>query len=76
MITEQAKERCRILAFWERYGTFGTNSAWITRYEGALDWKIDKGTIRAPSICAYVPISSDSGRRTSVVCGVRVELNF
>jgi hypothetical protein len=27
MITEQAKQRCRILAFWERHGTLATEEA-------------------------------------------------
>ena len=42
MITEQAKERCRILAFWERYGDLATKEAFkvsrptLYRWQGAL----------------------------------------
>jgi transposase InsO family protein len=42
MITEQAKERCRILAFWEKYGNeatkeaFGVSRATLFRWQKAL----------------------------------------
>ena len=42
MITEQAKERCRILAFWEKYGDLATKEAFkvsrptLFRWQGAL----------------------------------------
>lgn len=42
MITEQAKERCRILAFWEKYGDLATREAFkvsrptLFRWQGAL----------------------------------------
>lgn len=42
MITEQAKERCRILAFWERYGdeatkeAFGVSRRTLYRWQAAL----------------------------------------
>jgi transposase InsO family protein len=45
MITEQAKERCRILAFWERHGTEATKEAFrisrrtLFRWQGALKKK-------------------------------------
>lgn len=43
MITEEAKERCRILAFWEKYGdiatkeAFGTSRSTLFRWQGALN---------------------------------------
>lgn len=42
MITEQAKERCRILAFWEKYGdnatkeAFGVSRRTLFRWQKAL----------------------------------------
>jgi len=42
MITEQAKERCRILAFWEKYGDLATKEAFkifkptLYRWQGTL----------------------------------------
>ena len=48
MITEQAKERCRILAFWEKYGDEATTEAFkvsrrtLFRWQKKLDISIGK----------------------------------
>jgi transposase InsO family protein len=39
MITEQAKERCRILAFWERYGTEATGEAFKVSSRTLFRWQ-------------------------------------
>lgn len=39
MITEQAKERCRILAFWERHGTEATIEAFRTSKRTLFRWQ-------------------------------------
>jgi transposase InsO family protein len=45
MITEQAKERCRILAFWERHGTIATEEAFNTKRRTLFLWqeRLNKG---------------------------------
>jgi transposase InsO family protein len=48
MITEQAKERCRILAFWEKYGdvatkeAFGVSRATLFRWQQSLNKALGK----------------------------------
>ncbi len=39
MITEQAKERCRILAFWERHGTEATKEAFRVSRRTLFRWQ-------------------------------------
>lgn len=39
MITEQAKERCRILAFWDRYGTKATEEAFNIKERTLFLWQ-------------------------------------
>ncbi len=39
MITEQAKERCRILAFWERHGTLATEEAFKVKKRTLFNWQ-------------------------------------
>ena len=39
MITEQAKERCRILAFWERHGTEATEEAFMVSRRTLFRWQ-------------------------------------
>src|SRR3989344_3119258 len=39
MITEQAKERCRILAFWERHGTEATKEAFKVSKRTLFRWQ-------------------------------------
>ncbi len=39
MITEQAKERCRILAFWEKYGTKATEEAFDVKRRTLFNWQ-------------------------------------
>ena len=39
MITEQAKERCRILAFWERHGTEATKEAFKVSRRTLFRWQ-------------------------------------
>jgi len=39
MITEQAKERCRILAFWERHGTQATGEAFGVKRRTLFLWQ-------------------------------------
>ena len=39
MITEQAKERCRILAFWEKYGTVATREAFNISRPTLFRWQ-------------------------------------
>ena len=39
MITEQAKERCRILAFWEKYGTLATKEAFGVSRPTLFRWQ-------------------------------------
>ena len=39
MITEQAKERCRILAFWEKHGTEATDEAFGIKRRTLFLWK-------------------------------------
>ncbi len=50
-------------------GTFDSASAWVTSHELSFGWKIGKVTIKLPSIAAYVPLSTHSGRKISMVCG-------
>jgi len=51
MITEQAKERCRILAFWEKYGDLATKEAFKvsrpTLYRWQKKLKENKGQLEA-----------------------------
>ena len=39
MITEQAKERCRILAFWEKHGTEATEEAFPVKERTLFTWQ-------------------------------------
>ena len=39
MITEQAKERCRILAFWEKHGTIATEEAFKIKERTLFLWQ-------------------------------------
>src|ERR1035437_5729512 len=39
MITEQAKERCRILAFWERHGALATKEAFDVSERTLFRWQ-------------------------------------
>jgi transposase InsO family protein len=39
MITEQAKQRCRILAFWERHGTLATEEAFNIKRRTLFLWQ-------------------------------------
>src|SRR3989344_4989258 len=39
MITEQAKERCRILAFWEKYGDMATKEAFKVSRPTLFRWQ-------------------------------------
>lgn len=39
MITEQAKERCRILAFWEKYGNMATKEAFSVSRPTLFRWQ-------------------------------------
>jgi transposase InsO family protein len=39
MITEQAKERCRILAFWEKHGTEATEEAFKVKERTLFNWQ-------------------------------------
>src|SRR3989338_8638674 len=39
MITEQAKKRCRILAFWERHGDMATKEAFIVSRRTLYRWQ-------------------------------------
>jgi hypothetical protein len=39
MITEQAKQRTRILAFWEKYGTKAVEEAFGTKRRTLFDWQ-------------------------------------
>src|ERR1700690_1410047 len=39
MITEQAKERCRILAFWEKYGDLATKEAFKVSRPTLYRWQ-------------------------------------
>jgi hypothetical protein len=39
MITEQAKERCRILAFWEKYGDQATKEAFKVSRPTLFRWQ-------------------------------------
>jgi hypothetical protein len=50
MITEQAKERCRILAFWEKYGDEATESRALggTQYRGLAKLERRKRSIPGP----------------------------
>ena len=59
MITEQAKERCRILAFWEKYGDLATKEAFkvsratLFRWQKAL--KETEGKLEALNKKSTVP---------------------
>ncbi len=39
MITEKAKERCRVLAFWEKYGTEATEEAFKVKRRTLFNWQ-------------------------------------
>ena len=39
MITEQAKTRCRILAFWEKHGTEATEEAFKVKRRTLFNWQ-------------------------------------
>ena len=39
MITEQAKQRCRILAFWEKYGNAATQEAFKVSRATLFRWQ-------------------------------------
>jgi len=39
MITEEAKKRCRILAFWDKYGTFATKEAFNVSRPTLFRWQ-------------------------------------
>ncbi len=39
MITEQAKERCRVLAFWEKYGDLATKEAFKVSRPTLYRWR-------------------------------------
>ena len=59
MISEEAKERCRILAFWERHGTDATQEAFrvsrrtLFRWQAAL-YKAG-GKLEALNLCSRAP---------------------
>ena len=59
MITEQAKERCRILAFWEKYGDLATKEAFKvsrpTLYRWQSDLKKGDGNLEALNKKSTIP---------------------
>jgi len=59
MITEQAKERCRILAFWERHGTEATKEAFEISRRTLFRWqkklKEKKGQLEGLNALSQAP---------------------
>src|SRR3989344_9703307 len=59
MITEQAKERCRILAFWERHGTEATREAFRVSRRTLFRWqkklKEKKGQLEGLNALSQAP---------------------
>jgi hypothetical protein len=55
-------------------GTFSSAPAWVMGHEWSLSRKIGKVTLKLPMLMAYVPLSSHSGRKTSMVVGVGINL--
>ena len=51
MITEQAKERCRILAFWERHGTGATEEAFKIKERTLFLWQKNLTEEWQPNVC-------------------------
>ena len=59
MITEQAKERCRILAFWEKHGTEATKEAFEISRRTLFRWqkklKEKKGQLEGLNALSQAP---------------------
>mgnify|MGYP000190425827 CR=1 FL=1 len=65
MITEQAKERCKILAFWEKYGTSATEEAFNIKRRTLFLWqeKLKKGVGKLESLNPIKRIPKNKRKR-------------
>ncbi len=53
-------------------GTFGYPSAWVATQTLSLSWKWGKVSVKLPTVTAYLPLSSRSGRQMSLVYGAGI----
>jgi len=65
MITEQAKQRCRILTFWNKYGTPATTEAFNTKRRTLFLWqkKLKEGKGKLESLNAKKKIPKNKRKR-------------